>query len=295
MTPVFSIVVPTCDRPGPLAACLTSLARLDYPRDAFEVVVVDDGSTPPIEALSSSLAAHCALSLIRQHRKGPAAARNLGAARARGKLLAFTDDDCVVDAGWLRAFEARLAGAPDCLAGGRTRNGLPRNSCATASQAVLDYLYARYNTDPERVRFFASNNLAVGAERFSRAGGFDESFRLPAGEDRELSERWLDEGGRLGYVPDALVTHHHDLTLAGFARQQFNYGRGARRLSEVRAGRSRPQPHGEPLRFYLDLVRHVARAAGRPSPRLAALALLSQAAIAAGFARGSRSSRGDRL
>jgi len=106
--PFFSIVVPTCDRPRQLAACLQSLARLDYPRDRFEVIVVDDGTTTAAPALVVEMKAGPDVRLVRQPHAGPAAARNLGASHARGSLLAFTDDDCAPAPDWLWALAARF-------------------------------------------------------------------------------------------------------------------------------------------------------------------------------------------
>ena len=85
-----SIVIPTYGRPDQLAACLDSLEALDYPRDRFEVIVVDDGSPQPLPPYGGALR----VTLVRQAHAGPAAARNTGAAASRGRWLAFTDDDC---------------------------------------------------------------------------------------------------------------------------------------------------------------------------------------------------------
>ena len=93
--PFFSIVVPTYQRPVQLAACLQALSRLDYARERFEVIVVDDGSPTPPKAVVESLRDRLQLTLHLQRHAGPAAARNAGAMRARGKYLAFTDDDCL--------------------------------------------------------------------------------------------------------------------------------------------------------------------------------------------------------
>lgn len=82
--PRFSVIVPGHGRPGPLAACLRALARQDYPADRYEVIVVDDGSEPP---LGPGDADDPRVRWLRQPHAGPAAARNAGAATARGELL----------------------------------------------------------------------------------------------------------------------------------------------------------------------------------------------------------------
>lgn len=284
--PFFSIITPTYARPDRLAACLQAIVRLRYPRECFEVLVVDDGSQAPPEALVASFARQCNVSLIMQPHAGPATARNTGAARAKGAYLAFTDDDCTPAPDWLQTLAARFAASPDCAIGGRTRNELSRNLYSTASQLLIDYLYAYYNANANEARFFASNNLALPATHFRGIGGFDTTFSLAAGEDREFCDRWLHHGYRMIYAPEVLVYHYHALTLYTFWKQHFNYGRGAFCFRQSRVQRDLAPIRLEPLAFYLDLLRYpFSRTQGQQALRLAALLILSQGANAAGFWR----------
>lgn len=282
--PFFSIVVPTCDRPRQLAACLQSLARLDYPRDRFEVIVVDDGTTTAAPALVVEMKAGPDVRLVRQPHAGPAAARNLGASHARGSLLAFTDDDCAPAPDWLWALAARFEASPDAAIGGRTVNALPGNPYSTASQLLISYLYGYYNADPRRARFLASNNLAVPAVAFRRIGGFHAAWQRAAAEDRELCDRWLRRGHAMSYAVEAVVHHSHALTFRSFVRQHFTYGRGASWFHRLRRARGHGRLKLEPLRFYVDLVRHsFAQRSGARAPLLAALMVITQIANAAGY------------
>ena len=111
--PTFSIIIPTYQRPTQLAVCLRSLTGLNYPRERFEVIVVDDGSTTPLDAVVASVRDSLNVMLTRQDNGGPAAARNTGAARARGTFLAFTDDDCTPTPDWLHTLGARFAMTPE--------------------------------------------------------------------------------------------------------------------------------------------------------------------------------------
>lgn len=244
----FSIIVPTYNRPGQLSACVAALARLDYPRDQFEVIIVDDGSAQLPDAGIASFRDRLNLRVLRQANAGPGAARNRGANRARGRILAFTDDDCTPHADWLRKLEVRYASAPDpVIIGGTVLNALPDNRYARASQLIVDVGYAYHNSDPDRARFFTANNLALPADHFHELGGFDVTFETTASEDRELCGRWQHRGYRMIYAPEVVVDHAHTLTWRTFCRQHFNYGRGAVRLQQARVRQGwqlfSPDPH----------------------------------------------------
>jgi len=279
---VFSIIVPTYRRPDQLATCLRSLASLEYPRGQFEVIVVDDGGEGSTEAVIETFRDRLDVTLLIQPHAGPAAARNTGAARAKGTFLAFTDDDCVPAPDWLQGLAGRLSSTPECAVGGRTINALPQNPYSTTSQMVIDFVYAHYNADRNRARFFASNNLALPAALFRAAGGFDAT--LTTSEDRELCDRWLHAGYRMIYAPDAVVHHAHSLTFRTFCRQHFNYGRGACRFYQIRA-RVRQQPAAlEARAFYIGMLRYpFSRARGRRALALATLLVVSQGASALGL------------
>jgi glycosyltransferase involved in cell wall biosynthesis len=233
--PVFSIIIPTYGRPDALRACVKALAALDYPRDDFEVIIVDDGGNVPLAPVVRAVASDLRLKVVWQPNAGPAAARNFGAVHAAGDMLAFTDDDCTPASDWLRAFAGACAVSDPTLLGGRTVNALRDNAYAGASQLIIDVVYAHYNRDPLRARFFASNNMAVPTEQFHRVNGFDSDFRTS--EDRDLCDRWLSKGYRLRYVPEAVIHHAHVLTLSSFWKQHAGYGRGAWLYHTARAQR----------------------------------------------------------
>lgn len=282
--PFISIVIPTFNRPLLLSQCLESLERLDYPRDRFEVIVVDDGSERPVETAVSPLSHRLNLRFITQTHGGPASARNQGAAHAKGELLAFTDDDCAPAADWLKTLALRFNRAPDNLIGGRTLNVLLHNLYSAASHFLIEYLYAYYNARSDQARFFASNNLSLAADLFHGIGGFDPLFPLAAAEDREFCERWLRHGFRMTYAPEAVIYHAHRLTLHTLCKQQFNYGRGAFRFHQLCARRRLDHLRLGPLSFYVNMLRYPLSAIQGPRKYLfLGLIALSQGTNAAGF------------
>jgi glycosyltransferase involved in cell wall biosynthesis len=278
--PFFSVIVPTHNRKSQLALCLQALAAQKYPRDRFEVVVADDGSHEPPREMVASVAEVLHVTLLIEPHGGPAAARNAGAARARGEFLAFTDDDCEPAPDWLKNLAARLASLPTHLVGGRTVNALTGNIYSATSQAMIDVIYAHFNRDPEDAQFLATNNIAMPAAQFHAMGGFNSSFHFA--EDREFCDRWLHRGYRMTYAPEVLVHHRHHLSLRKLWRQHFNYGRGAFLFHRIRARR------GSKFRFetafYLAVFRHpLARDGGARDLLMKALMAEIQMANAAGF------------
>jgi GT2 family glycosyltransferase len=224
---------------------------MDYPRASLQIVVVDDGGpAPALEDVETDIE----LRVVPQHKRGPASARNRGAQEADGEILAFTDDDCRPRPDWLTHLVRALADEPGAMAGGRTLNGLTANLWAHASQDLISFLYESFETARSLRPFFTTNNLAVRREPFLALGGFDSGFPLPAAEDRDLSERWAREVGRLRYVPDAVVDHFHDLDAWSFIRQHHRYGRGAVQLAGRRRARGHGVPAPEPLTFYWRMI-----------------------------------------
>ena len=282
-SPRISVIIPTCNRPEQLRDCLTALSRQTYPRSRFEVVIVDDGSEPPIASVATSFSDKLDMRVIRQTRRGPAAARNCGVTSARGSLIAFTDDDCRPAVDWLERLLARLDADGEPLVGGRVVNALNDNIFAATSQLIHEMAYEHHNADGQQAQFFASNNMAVAAELLVRVGGFDPAFRV-ASEDRDLCARWHESGRALVYAPDAEVAHAHHLTLARFWKQHFRYGRGAWRYHQALRKRGRGR-----LARDLGFHAHFLRRAGPPLAQrgntlaIGALLIVWQVANLAGF------------
>ena len=294
----FSIIVPTYDRPAQLDACLRSMRNLRYDRDRFEVIVVDDGGRAPVASIvDRSVSAGLNVHVRVAPHAGPGAARNVGAASARGRFLAFTDDDCLVDPKWLTGLAEALRERPDDLIGGRTVNALPKNPYSVASQLIVDAVYAHFNAAPNRPRFFASNNIGVARARFLAIGGFDEGWKVVACEDRDLCDRWSHHGGQLTYAPAAIIGHAHAHQLWSYCRQYFGHGRGALHYHRLRRQRGSGRLLDD-LEFHTNvrnwLVQPFQAAIGVRPVRLAALLGLWQIANATGYAFESVSRRGYR-
>lgn len=282
--PKAAIIVPSYNRPEQLRRCLGALLAQDHP--SFEVIVVDDGSSPPLAGVCAPFAPR--VRYIRQDNAGPAAARNTGAASSKAAFIALTDDDCLPRPDWLATLQAAHGGDDARLVGGRVENGLPADRFAAASQSLCDFLYDYFGASSGKMPFFTSNNMGLGRAAFEKLGGFDKTFPLAAAEDREFGLRWREEGGESLYVPNAVIDHFHAMTLRKFWRQHSNYGAGAYHLHRVLDARRSDQPKHEPLRFYLDLLTWPVRQRGLRGTGQMVLMGLSQVAMVNGFARAAR-------
>ena len=280
----FSIIIPSHNRPQQLTDCLRSISEVEYPRERFEVIVVDDESAVSPETIIAQFQKDLPVKLLSQEHAGPAAARNRGGMTAAGNFLIFLDDDCQPAKNWLQKLSSNTKDSADVALGGKTLNALNDNIYSSASQFLIDYLYAYYNQQPERAVFFASNNLVVPAALFRRIGGFDSRFPLAAGEDREFCDRWLRHGYRLRYVPEVIVYHAHALSLRRFIKQHFNYGRGAFCFHRLHAEQGSGQIKIEKLSFYRNLLLYpFSRTTVWRTLRIFFLLVISQVAIVCGF------------
>jgi GT2 family glycosyltransferase len=284
-----SVVIPAHARIAKLQVCIEALAAQTLPRDSFEVIVCDDGSPDPIAPALERFRDRLTLIVVRQERRGPAAARNEGARHASGTLLAFTDDDCVPEEDWLEHLVANIQRHPGHLIGGSIVNLLTDDPYATATQLITSCVYDYYARHPTGARFYSTANLAIPTSRFWLLNGFSEQYQRAAGEDYDFCARWTEAGFPNHYAPEATVGHSHGHSLRSFWRQHFAYGRA---LLRVRLGMARRRGRGmialESPSFYRDILAYpFAHAAGTAGYRAVetVLVMLSQVATAAGAVR----------
>jgi glycosyltransferase involved in cell wall biosynthesis len=192
--PEVSVVVPTRDRAERVRVVLEALGQQTLPRDRFEVIVVDDGS-------AASLSSAGADRLLRHDSpRGPAAARNTGWRAARGPLVAFTDDDCRPEPGWLEAGLRAHRLSPGAIVQGRTRP-------EPADERSLDRPHSRSVRVDRLGPFFQTCNVFYPRELLERVRGFDERIPTPSSEDADLALRALATGSGAVFAEDALVNH----------------------------------------------------------------------------------------
>lgn len=225
MTPRVCVVIPTHNRHARLTRTIDAIVGQHYPLDAVELIVVADGCSDGTEKLT--IPPPLAGRVVTQPHRGPAAARNRGAAEASGDLLLFIDDD--VDASpELIAAHARAQArstAPTVVVGylpprleGR------RDSFGIALRGWWLAMFERMREAGHRFTYadVLTGNCSVPRSFFNALGGFDESLRCH--EDYELGFRVLRAGGRIAFEPAAAGSHDERTRLGGALERKRHEG-----------------------------------------------------------------------
>lgn len=241
--PAVAVVVGTRERPDLLARCLDSLRALDYPE--FDITIVDNAATTDRTRRVVEECGDPRVRYVASPDRGVSAARNLGFAATTADIVAFTDDDVVVDAGWLRGLVRGFGRRADVAV--VTGLVLPLE-LETAPQAMFERrvswgsgldarLYA-IDSPPVGDPIFpyscgvvgAGASMAVRRTAMAALGGFDVALGpgspSRAAEDIDLFFRALTAGYAIAYEPTSLAWHRHRRDLAGLEEQLGGYGTG---------------------------------------------------------------------
>jgi GT2 family glycosyltransferase len=196
--PRVSVVVPVHRQWALVPALLEALAAQTFGPAGFEVILANNAAPRPAPPLALPANAR----IVAAPAPGAYAARNAGAAAARGRLLAFTDADCRPDPGWLAALAAAAAAQPGGLLAGPVRVTPPP---APNAFAIYDMVRGIPQAAYVARGYAATANLAVPAAVFRALGGFDaDGF---SGGDARFCRRAGAAGHRVRLVPDATVAH----------------------------------------------------------------------------------------
>lgn len=278
--PLFSIIIPSYNRAHSLYRLLSSFNDSTCDPGTFEIIVVDDGSDPPLYVETGKYP--FSLILLRQQNKGPAQARNNGALISKGKYLLFTDDDCIPYPNWITSFLNTINHQPDLVIGGRIINGLPENIYSQVTQLLFDYLHENRYPGKHQVGFFTTNNLCVPKKIFSDLKGFNALLRF--GEDREFCSRLTLNGKRLEFANKAIVYHFHHLTFLSFLKLHFQYGTGTNNFYLLAHFEKPRKPLVMNLSFYVQLILSPFKNSDLPKAFLySALLIVTQFSNLAGY------------
>ncbi len=227
MTPRVSVVISTFNRLDLLQELLAALKVQTFKK--FEVIVVDDGSSVPVAPVLEKLAKKLGypLTIVTQPNGGAAAARNAGILKARGEIVVVTDDDMLVQEGFLaehvKAHDAGFTLVLGHIAYDESLGDKPLFERFHAQQ--LARFVERYTQHPADVRgvMVCTGNVSFRRAEYLAVGGFDKS--LDRSEDRELGVRLQKAGAKLVFAPLARTTNRSDHTdLNVWRRRNFQYG-----------------------------------------------------------------------
>ncbi|RBP52972.1 glycosyltransferase [Arenicella xantha] len=241
----ISIIVPVKDNQRGIDVLLTTFFDTFSAEDCpLEIIIVDNGSAPSISIDPVFLGRYCAVRLLTCTKRGPGAARNTGAKKAKGAFLLFIDSDCVPAASLLTGYvKARVqdkynsvgySGFVDALGDDVLSNYYVSQNIHLPPKVV--------NSDAEySPKYLVTANALVCKIAFDSVGGFDESFVLAGGEDIDLALR-LKQFGALSFASESVVFHDFNDGLIGFIKRFFRYGQGIRLVKEKHPDYRFPAP-----------------------------------------------------
>jgi glycosyltransferase involved in cell wall biosynthesis len=201
MSPAVSVVVPTHARVALLERCLRALLAQTLDAAAYEILVVDDADDEPTRRLVTRLAGRAGPQgpvvryLVNDRASGPAASRNLGWREARAPVVAFTDDDCVPDPGWLRGGVAAFGDGVAAVSG---------QIAVPLREPPTDY---ERNTAQLSAATFATANCFCRRDALESTGGFDERYEAAWREDSDLQFALEQRGFAISHAARAVVVH----------------------------------------------------------------------------------------
>lgn len=235
--PFVSIIVPVYNGERTIAACIESLPAQDYPKDRYEVIVVDNGSTDGTKEVCMEQGAwrmenhdtprpapHAPCYYVFEPVRGSYKARNTGIKAARGEILAFTDADCVADKEWLKRGVEGFSDENVGCAAGEIEGYEPSNY-------VEQYLVDKKELSQEKTLTEALMPYAKTANVFYRKEVFDEiglfEEKWVSGGDADMAWRMQNETGfKIKYIHKAIVFHKHRSTLRTMFSQCVTWGLG---------------------------------------------------------------------
>ncbi|HNW88999.1 MAG TPA: glycosyltransferase [Bacteroidales bacterium] len=224
----YSIIIATYNRLEEVKELLASAEGLDFPREKFEFVFSDDGSTDDTEKFLKGYESATGLNIryLYQQNKGPGEARNHGMSESQGDYFMFVDSDCMFPPEWLRKIDEHLSQNPlDAWGGPDTCHESFSPLLKAINYSMTSFIGTggtRGSTKSVQKKFYPrSFNMGISKKVYETIGGMGT---LRHGQDMEFSSRIYNNGFKVGLISDAFVYHKRRTSLKRFYKQIFNWG-----------------------------------------------------------------------
>ncbi len=215
-----SVIVASRNSAETIGECLTALFEQNYPRDCYEVLVIDGCSTDATLAIAQKFPAKVfSLPL------NAAAAYNYAMGVASFSVLGFVDADAKVERDWMHKLTPHLADPQVAGVSGAIETWNSENPWARSLGYEIKNRYSRIGKYTGRI---ATMNLLMKKSVIEEVGGWDEGF--PSQYDTDLGARLTSRGYKFAYEPEAKCYHFNRETISAYWRQQQQYGKNTLKL-----------------------------------------------------------------
>src|SRR3984957_946065 len=228
--PCFSVIIPTYNRQTVLLQCLEALERQSIAKEAFEVIVVDDGSTDSTESFCRDYRPSYAFRYMRQLNAGAGAARRRAVQHAGGEFLLLINADTIADPNLLAIHREAPNGAKherQAILGNFQSPDSAANHALSRFLSSSPFFFPQVTLQPGKhweYSHFVTCNLSISREAVLDAGSFDAQFRVA--EDSDLGLRLSRKGFLVNYIPEARAIHQHlPFTVRDLIHRAEIYGR----------------------------------------------------------------------
>ena len=199
--PFFSVIVPVYHDWDRLQLCLNALEKQNYPKELFEIIVVNND---PKDKTPNSLSLPTNCQLVREEKPGSYAARNRGASLAKGDILSFTDADCIPDANWLNEIFKYYQQNEGILSGAVEMFSTLKNKNLNFAESY-DYVFGINQVYYALKKEAATANLSITAKEFFINDGF--RVDMFSGGDVDFCQRAKRKNIKFAYLDKAIVKH----------------------------------------------------------------------------------------
>lgn len=227
--PFITVIIPFFNSEQYIEKCIQSLLAQDYPKDSYEIIMINNNSS---DASSAIVRQYPQITLLEEQKQGSYAARNRGIREAKGDIMAFTDSDCVPDVHWLQHIANSMQSLNTAIVlGSRQPNA---NSVGLSLLMAYENVKKEYvcHSEIKEQYFGHTNNMAVRRILFDQLGPFSDRAR---GADTIFVQHAVTQcsSDTVRYCEEITVTHMEMKSLGTYFSKMFIHGRSAGKHKKI--------------------------------------------------------------